>query len=103
MAPRFLMEAEVRGANERYSHGGSSALVPLMSETRCTNCGGSLEPGFVSTTNGSGLFWSHEANATRLRPKGLEVLVPTGFQGTYSANISGLRCPACSTILLRLK
>lgn len=103
MPPGYLIEADPRAANERYSHGGSSASVSLMSETRCANCGGSLEAGFVSTTNGSGLFWSHEANTTRLRPKGLEVLVPTGFQGTYSANIAGLRCSACATILLRLK
>jgi hypothetical protein len=61
-----------------------------------------MEPGFVSTSNGSGLFWSHAAEAHRLRPHGLEVLVPTGFEGTYSANLPGDRCPNCGTILLRL-
>ena len=60
-----------------------------MGEASCPNCGERLESGFLSTTNGSGLFWSHESTATRLRPKGLEVLVPTGFQGTYSANVEG--------------
>ena len=103
MPPGYLIEADPRAANERYSTGGPSPPVALMSETRCANCGGLLDAGFVSTTNGSGLFWSHEASASRLRPTGLEVLVPTGFQGTYSANLPGLRCPACSTILLRLK
>jgi hypothetical protein len=101
--PAYLIGADPRSANERYPHAGAMASVALMSETRCANCGGSLEAGFVSTTNGSGLFWSHDGNSSRLRPKGLEVLVPTGFQGTYSANLAGLRCPACSTILLRLK
>ena len=68
----------------------------------CSVCGGPLDAGFVATTNGSGLFWSHESTETRLRPKGLEVLVGTRFQGTYSANLPGLRCPKCHTILLRL-
>ena len=74
-----------------------------MAATKCAQCGGPLDAGFVSTTNGSGLFWSHEATDRRLRPAGLEVLVPTGFSGTYSANLPGLRCPRCQTILLRLK
>jgi hypothetical protein len=56
----------------------------------------------VATTNGSGLFWSHEAANSRLRPKGLEVLVGTSFGGTYSANLPGSRCPSCQTILLAL-
>jgi hypothetical protein len=74
-----------------------------MADDRCATCGGPLESGFVSTSNGSGLFWSHEATASRLRPKGLEVLVPTGFGGTYSANLAGARCAHCQTVLLRLK
>ena len=74
-----------------------------MPEEKCAACGGPLEAGFVSTSNGSGLYWSHEASTSRLRPKGLEVLVPTGFLGTYSANLAGGRCPSCQTILQRLK
>ncbi|HTT73322.1 MAG TPA: PF20097 family protein [Thermoplasmata archaeon] len=73
-----------------------------MAEMTCATCGGPLETGFVSTTNGSGLEWSHEARSSRLRPKGLEVLVPTGFGGTYSANLPGDRCPRCRTILVHL-
>ncbi len=74
-----------------------------MPEQLCAACGSPLESGFVSTSNGSGLYWSHEAATSRLRPKGLEVLVPTGFMGTYSANLPGGRCPKCQTVLLRLK
>ncbi|MCI4351125.1 MAG: hypothetical protein L3K15_06405 [Thermoplasmata archaeon] len=74
-----------------------------MGDGLCSTCGGPLENGFVSTSNGSGLFWSHAAVTTRLRPKDLEVLVPTGFMGTYSANVAGERCRHCKTILLRLK
>ena len=74
-----------------------------MPEEHCATCGGPLEAGFVSTSNGSGLYWSHEAATSRLRPKGLEVIVPTGFMGTYSANLAGRRCVTCQTILLRLK
>ena len=74
-----------------------------MPEEKCATCGGPLESGFVSTSNGSGLYWSHEAATARLRPKGLEVLVPTGFMGTYSANLAGGRCPKCQTILVRTK
>lgn len=74
-----------------------------MSDAKCATCGGPLENGFVTTTNGSGLFWSKEAADTRLRPKGLEVLVPTGFLGTYSANAPAGRCATCQTILVRLK
>ena len=73
-----------------------------MSGEKCAVCGGPLEAGFVATTNGSGLFWSHEASPARFRPQGLEVLVGTGFGGTYSANLAGLRCPHCHTILLSL-
>jgi len=57
-----------------------------------------LEPGFVATSNGSGMFWSHEGSPARLRPTGLEVLVPTGFGGTYSANLPAERCRACKRI-----
>jgi hypothetical protein len=73
-----------------------------MAEATCPTCGGPLEKGFVSTSNGSGLFWSHGSESTRLRPKDLEVLVPTGFMGTYSANVAGERCRHCETILLHL-
>ena len=73
-----------------------------MAEGRCAQCGGPLEQGFVTTTNGSGLLWAREATDTRLRPAGLEVLVPTGFMGTYSANAPGLRCRACGTITLTI-
>jgi len=72
-----------------------------MSESRCPTCGGPLEDGFVSTTNGSGLFWANEASAARFRPKGLEVLVPTQFGGTFSANLPGLRCRKCKSITLK--
>lgn len=74
-----------------------------MAETKCAVCGGLLEMGFVSTSNGSGLYWSHEAKSARLRPKGLEVLVGTRFGGNFSANLPGGRCPACKTILLELE
>ncbi|MGP8077341.1 MAG: PF20097 family protein [Thermoplasmata archaeon] len=73
-----------------------------MAESTCAACGGALENGYVTTTNGSGLFWAHDSTAARLRPKGLEVLVGTRFGGTYSANVPGARCPQCRTILLRL-
>jgi hypothetical protein len=72
-----------------------------MPENKCPNCGAALEAGFISTSNGSGLFWSHESQSMRLRPKDQEVLVPTKFGGTYSANLPGERCRACSTILVR--
>jgi hypothetical protein len=73
-----------------------------MPDLNCATCGAPLQPGFVSTTNGSGLEWALEARSARLRPKGLEVLVPTGFGGTYSANLPGDRCAKCQTILLHL-
>ncbi|HYK92650.1 MAG TPA: PF20097 family protein [Thermoplasmata archaeon] len=73
-----------------------------MADVKCTTCGGPLETGFVTTTNGSGLFWAHESTESRLRPKGLEVLVPTGFMGTYSANAAAQRCRACGTITLKI-
>lgn len=72
-----------------------------MANESCAVCRGPLEPGYVVATNGSGLFWSKEASGRRLRPAGLEVLVPTGFEGTFSANLPGRRCPACKTISLR--
>ncbi len=56
----------------------------------------------MTTTNGSGLEWALERSESRFRPKGLEVLVPTGFGGTYSANLPGQRCASCKTILLAL-
>ncbi|MHB1434619.1 MAG: hypothetical protein ACYCPN_00250 [Thermoplasmata archaeon] len=74
-----------------------------MSSSSCAQCHGPVEQGFVSTTNGSGLFWSRSAAERRLRPTGLEVLVPTGFSGTFSANLAGERCRSCGTILLRVK
>lgn len=74
-----------------------------MAAGKCATCGGPLDRGFLSTTNGSGIFWAHEGATRRLRPKGLEVLVPTGFMGTYSANLPGDRCPKCQTVLLHLK
>jgi hypothetical protein len=76
--------------------------VNRMSSGKCAVCGGPLAEGFIATTNGSGLFWSHQASSTRFRPNDLEVLVGTGFGGTYSANLPGSRCPHCRTILLSL-
>lgn len=73
-----------------------------MAESQCSVCGGPLESGFVATTNGSGLFWAREASTSRFRPTGLEVLIGTGFEGTYSANLPGARCAKCHTILLTL-
>ncbi len=73
-----------------------------MAEQKCASCGGPLVAGYIATTNGSGLEWAHEATDRRLRPKGLEVLVPTGFQGTFSANLPGLRCERCRTILVKI-
>jgi hypothetical protein len=59
-----------------------------------------MEAGYVVSTNGSGMFWSHHETQSRLRTGDLEVLVPTGWMGTYSANLAGSRCRACGTILL---
>lgn len=73
-----------------------------MADDKCATCGGPVEHGFISTTNGSGIFWSHDALNSRLRPHGLEVLVPTGFMGTYSANAPATRCAHCRTILISL-
>jgi hypothetical protein len=73
-----------------------------MPEARCSVCGGPLEAGFVSTSNGSGLFWAKQAASSRLRPDGLEVLVGTRFGGNYSATLAGARCAACRTILVTL-
>lgn len=66
----------------------------------CPRCGTAMERGFLSTTNGSGLFWSHHDEAIRLRPHDLEVLVPTRFGGNFSANLTGSRCPSCGTLVL---
>jgi hypothetical protein len=74
-----------------------------MADSKCATCGGPTEAGFLCTTNGSGLFWSHDGSPRRLRPDGLEIVVPTGFMGTYSANVPGDRCRACGTVLVRLK
>ena len=71
-----------------------------MASSKCAICGQSAEAGFLSTSNGSGLFWAHEASTARLRPNGLEVLVGTGFGGTYSANLPGVRCSSCGSIVL---
>lgn len=73
----------------------------MADRTACPTCGKPMEPGFLSTSNGSGLFWSHSAQASRLRPVDMEVLVPTGFGGTYSANLAAERCVACKTLLAR--
>ena len=77
-------------------------MVHSMAEGKCGRCGAPLEAGFVATTNGSGLFWATEESGSRLRPKGREVLVPTGFMGTYSANAPAERCRACGTITVTL-
>lgn len=74
----------------------------MSQASKCPECGGPLESGFLATTNGSGLFWSHHGDASRLRPHDLEVLVPTGFGGTYSANLPSERCPNCKRIFARL-
>jgi len=74
-----------------------------MAGGKCGTCGKPMESGFLCSTNGSGLFWSRQAASSRLRPEGLEVVVPTGFGGTYSANLAGERCRSCGTLLLRLK
>jgi len=68
----------------------------------CPYCGKPLESGFLATSNGSGLFWSHHAEAARLRPHDLEVVVGTGFGGTYSANLPAQRCTACRKILAQM-
>ena len=76
--------------------------VARMANSKCNVCGGPLEEGFIATTNGSGIFWTHQSTPSRFRPKGLEVLVGTGLGGTHSANLPGLRCAKCHTILLTL-
>jgi hypothetical protein len=68
---------------------------------QCVRCGGELEAGFLTTSNGSGLFWSKTASSTRLRPHDQEVVVPTGFSGTFSANLGGTRCKGCGTFEMR--
>lgn len=69
---------------------------------KCPSCGSPLESGFVTTSNGSGLFWSEKAEPVRLRPHGMEVLVPTGFGGTYSANLAAERCRSCNRLYAKL-
>src|SRR4029077_6868740 len=89
-------------ANHHNLRRSPSVRVSSMADTVCKYCGGPLEAGFVATTNGSGLFWGHEAEATRLRPHGLEVIVPTQFGGTYSANLPAVRCASCKRIVITL-
>ncbi|MGA7923332.1 MAG: PF20097 family protein [Thermoplasmata archaeon] len=67
----------------------------------CPYCGHDLEAGFLTTSNGSGLFWAKTAETTRLRPHGLEVIVGTQFNGTYSANAPGRYCRGCGTIIIQ--
>ena len=71
-------------------------------ESKCPRCGGPLESGYLATSNGSGLFWSHHDDNARLRPHDLEVLVPTQFGGTFSANLRSERCPRCKELFARL-
>ena len=73
-----------------------------MGAAKCTVCGGPTDAGYLATSNGSGLFWAHDAPSSRLRPKGLEVVVGTSFGGTFSASLPGARCPKCGTLTLRL-
>lgn len=73
-----------------------------MASPKCPVCDQPAQAGYLSTSNGSGLFWAHDAPSARLRPKGLEVLVGTGFGGTFSASLTGVRCPACGTLVLRI-
>jgi len=69
---------------------------------KCGVCGGPTEAGYLATSNGSGLFWAHDASTDRLRPKGLEVLVGTSFGGTFSASLAGVRCASCGTLTLKV-
>jgi len=106
MAPGYLLEvatASPPAAKERYSHAAPGRTENMATETNCERCGAPMEAGFLSTSNGSGLFWSQEATSHRLRPSGLEIVVPTGFMGTYSANLRGHRCRKCGTIVLETK
>jgi hypothetical protein len=75
----------------------------MVDDQHCPYCGTAWEAGFLATSNGSGLFWSKESHETRLRPKGLEILVGTEFTGAYSANASASRCRNCGTIVLHVK
>lgn len=109
MSPGYFFEGDSSAgggtsAKERYSGSDSSSgMSPSNGSTSCERCHGPIEKGFLSTTNGSGLYWATEASSTRLRPSGLEVVVPTGFMGTFSANVVAERCRACGTILVRTK
>jgi uncharacterized protein DUF6487 len=60
-----------------------------------------MQEGYVATSNGSGLFWTSESQPERLRPVGLEVLAPTGFMGTFSANLPAQRCTNCRKVTFR--
>jgi hypothetical protein len=73
-----------------------------MDAAKCSVCGGPTEAGYLVTSNGSGLFWAHDAPDARFRPKGLEVLVGTSFGGTFSAHLAGIRCASCATVTVRL-
>jgi hypothetical protein len=104
--PGFILQASAAAApsaNEGYPATAPPGLMSAPTGERCSSCGGPIEKGFLSTTNGSGLYWAKEAVPSRLRPSGLEVLVPTGFMGTFSANAAAERCRACGTILVRTK
>ena len=98
---RFEAPRSRTGANETYPGRVRLRREP-MGATKCTSCGGPTEPGYLTTSNGSGLFWAHDAPTSRLRPKGLEVLVGTGFGGTFSASLPGVRCASCGTLRLTL-
>ncbi len=73
-----------------------------MAAGKCGACGGPTDAGYLATSNGSGLFWAHDAPTLRLRPKGLEVLVGTGFGGNFSASLAATRCAHCGTLLVQL-
>ena len=70
---------------------------------KCSRCGSELTTGFVVSTNGSGLLWAKESAEIRARPRGLEVLAPTGFTGMFSASLPGHRCTNCGLIALESK
>lgn len=86
-------------AKERYPY---PVAASGMTSAVCAHCGSPADSGFLTTTNGSGLFWAHDAPTLRLRPKGLEVLVGTGFGGSFSASLAATRCGHCGTLLVQL-
>ncbi|MCI4353715.1 MAG: PF20097 family protein [Thermoplasmata archaeon] len=99
--PAWVSPLQPAAPQKKDTRHGSATGGENSLENACATCGGPLESGFVTTTNGSGLFWSKDSSESRVRPIGLEVLVPTRFHGTYSANAQGLRCRNCGTILVR--